>query len=88
MGPIIRAGRSDLEIVIEVSPAALAKQGTSPEGLLQQFFDVGYHAYEIENDYSPLSYIPVPTAKRPRRIRSAIRQTMDVVLSRHADEYL
>jgi hypothetical protein len=86
MGPIISNGRPDLEI--EVSPTALARQGTSPEGLLQPFFDAGYHAYEIENDYSPLSYIPVPTAKRPRRIRSAIRKTMDVVLSRHNDEYL
>ena len=88
MGPIITNGRPDLEVVIEVNPVALARQGTSPERLVQPFLDAGYHAYEIENDYSPLSYIPVPTAKRPRRIRSAIRQTVDVVLSRHDCEYL
>ena len=65
MGPIITNGRPDLEVVIEANPAALARQGTTPEGLLQPFLDAGYHAYEIENDYSPFSYIPVPTRQTP-----------------------
>jgi FkbM family methyltransferase len=72
MGPIIAAGRPDLEFVIEVNPAALARQGASPEGLLKPFFEAGYHPYEIDNDYSPLSYMPMPPVKRPRRIQSSI----------------
>jgi FkbM family methyltransferase len=88
MGSIVISGRPDLEIIVEVNPAALARQGTNPECLLTPLLDGGYHPYEIENDYSPLSYIPVPAAKRPRRIRSVIQQTTDVVLSRLDDEYL
>jgi FkbM family methyltransferase len=88
MGPIITAGRPDLEFVIEVNPAALARQGTNPDGLLKPFFDAGFHPYEVDNDYSALSYIPIPTAKRPRRIRSPIERTTDVVLSHHNKEFL
>jgi FkbM family methyltransferase len=88
MRSIVMSGRNDLEIIVEVNPAALARQGITPESLLKPFLDIGYHPYEIENDYSALSYIPVPAAKRPRRIRSVVPQTMDIVLSRLDDEYL
>ena len=88
MGAIIHNGRPDLEVVIETNPAALARRGITPEELLHPFLNVGFHAYEIENDYSPLSYIPLPTPKRPRRIRAAIRSNIDVVLSRRDCEFL
>jgi FkbM family methyltransferase len=88
MGPMISTGRPDLEFIIVVDPAALAIRGTAPEGLLKPFFDTGYHAYAVENDYSALSYTPIPPAKRPRRIRSSIEQLTDVVLSRQDREYL
>jgi FkbM family methyltransferase len=88
MGSIITAARPDLEIIIEVNPAALASQGTKPERLLKLFFDAGYHAYTLENDYSALSYVPIPPAKRPRRLRSSINHVTDIVLSRLDREYL
>jgi FkbM family methyltransferase len=88
MGPIITAGRPDLEIMIEVNPAVLASQGTKPERLLRLFFDAGYHAYMLENDYSAFSYLPIPPAKRPRRLRSSINQVTDIVMSRQDREYL
>jgi FkbM family methyltransferase len=88
MGPFISAGRPDLEFVVEVNPAALARQATGPDELLKPFIDAGYHPYEVENDYCPKSYIPIPPRKRPRRIRSSIDRTMDIVLSRHDDDHL
>jgi len=88
LGPPNSQGRPDLEILIEVNPDLLARQGKTPEALLRPFHDAGYHAYALENDYSPLSYIPPPTEKRPQRVRSPIQGTMDIVLSRQDCEHL
>jgi FkbM family methyltransferase len=86
MEPMLSLGRDDLEYLIEINPAALARQGTSAQRVLQPFVDAGFHAYEIENDYSPDSYIASQAVKRPQRIRSLIiERTTDVVLS-HLDK--
>lgn len=88
MRSLISQGRPDLEILMEVNPDLLTRQGKTPEALLRPFLEAGYRAYALENDYSPLSYIPLPTEKRPQTIRSLIQSTMDVVLSRQEAEYL
>jgi FkbM family methyltransferase len=89
MQSMLSAGRDDLEYLIEINPAALAGHGTSPNRILKPFLDAGFYAYEIENDYSPLSYMPTEAPKRPQRIRSSIiERTTDVVLSHLDKEYL
>lgn len=88
MGSLIKGGRPDLEIIIEVNPKLLARQGKTPDDLLRPFLDAGYHAYRLENDYSPQSYIPLRREKRPQRIRPPIQETVDLVLSRRDMEFL
>jgi FkbM family methyltransferase len=88
MGSLIKEGRPDLETIIEINPQLLAHHGKTPDDLLKPFLDAGYHAYRLENDYSPLSYIPLPREKRPQRITPPIQETVDLVLSRRDSEYL
>ena len=82
MGPLLGSGRTDLEIVVEVQPGLLAQQGKRPEDLLGIFLNAGFCAYSLENDYSPLSYLPPYVEMRPVRIRSPIQCQTDVVFSR------
>lgn len=88
MESLIGGGRPDLEIIMEVNPELLARQGRTPDELIRPFSDAGFHPYAIENDYSPLSYIPLPPEKPPQRIRSSIQGAMDIVLSRRDAEHL
>jgi FkbM family methyltransferase len=88
MRSLIKGGRPDLEIIIEVNPRLLTRQGKTPDELLRPFLDAGYHAYRLENDYSPQSYIPLPREMRPQRIRPPILETVDLVLSRQDMEFL
>lgn len=88
MGPLLSSARTDLEIVVEVQPGPLAQQGKQPEDLLRIFLEAGFHAYRLENDYSPLSYLPPPTEKRPERIRTPIQCQTDVAFSRQDSELL
>ena len=88
MGPLLSSGRTDLEIIVEINPEALAQQGKRPEDLLRIFARAGFHAYSIENDYSPLSYLPPYAEMRPVRIRTPIQWVTDVVLSRQDSELL
>jgi len=88
MAPLLNACRTDLEIVVEVSAERLTRQGKRPEDVLAIFLDAGFHAYTLENDYSPLSYLPPYTAKRPERLRVPIERQVDVVFSRQDSELL
>jgi FkbM family methyltransferase len=56
MAGVLDRCREDLEIVVEVTPAVLAAEGTSGGELLAFFARRGYRPYLLENDYSPRSY--------------------------------
>jgi FkbM family methyltransferase len=88
MAPLLNACRTDLEIVVEVNVERLTRQGKRPEDILAIFSDAGFHAYTVENDYSPLSYLPPYIAKRPERLRVAIERQVDLVFSRQDSELL
>ncbi len=88
MGPLLGSGRADLEVMIEVNPDLLAQQGKQAEDLLRIFLDAGFHAYALENDYSPLGYLPPHTAKRPERLRTPIQSETDIIFSRQDTEHL
>jgi FkbM family methyltransferase len=74
--------RADIEVVIEVDPARLAREGHSAEALFARFGDAGFFPYVNENDYSAAAYLPPRSEKRPRRIDSLPDQQVDVVFSR------
>jgi FkbM family methyltransferase len=71
MLPLLCSGRADLEIIIEVHPEHLAQLGKRPEDFLTIFSDAGFHAYLLENNYSPLHYLSSKVENRPVRIRSS-----------------
>ncbi|HSB70840.1 MAG TPA: FkbM family methyltransferase [Candidatus Methylomirabilis sp.] len=88
MDSLLRAGRRDLEVIVEVTPEHLAQQGKRPEDLVRVFRDAGFQAYRLENDYSPQSYLPPCAERRPERIRTPIQWQTDVVFSRQDSELL
>ena len=71
MLPLLSSGRADLEIIVEIHPEHLAQQGKRPEDFLTIFSAAGFHAYLLENDYSPLHYLSSDIVRRPVRVRSA-----------------
>jgi FkbM family methyltransferase len=72
--------RDDLEIAVELHPG----RHDSLFGTLQQ---AGFHAYQLEIDYSPLRY-DQPDEPRPRRIRTPVEGEVDVIFSRQEEEAL
>lgn len=81
MKSLLKSGRSDLEITVEVDPDSLAKQGREPEEILRTFEQHGFHGYELENDYSATSYLR-PSEQRPVRLVNEVNSTVDLVFSR------
>jgi len=88
MVPLLRASRADLEVIVEIEPDPLAKQGKCPGDVMQIFLKAGFHAYRMENDYSPLSYLRPMADSRPVRLHSPPEQVTEVVFSRRDAERL
>jgi FkbM family methyltransferase len=88
MGPLLYSGHRDLEVIVEVTPEHLTPQGKRSEDLIRVFQAAGFQAYRLENDYSPLSYLPPRAERRPERIRTPIQWQTDVVFSRQDSELL
>jgi hypothetical protein len=68
----------DCEVIVEIS-------GDSVEGsglIYAAFAAHGFHAYELENDYDPLSYLYPQAPKRPQRLNAIPKQQADVVFSK------
>ena len=81
MTELLNCCRKDLEIVIEVGPERLARQGKAPTDLLRMFTAAGFNAYRVENDYSPVSYLSPQIAKQPERLREPVECETDLVFS-------
>ena len=82
MRDFLRRGRPDLEVVIEMQPQSIREHGKTVEEVFAVFSELGFFPYQIENDYSALSYMSRKDFKRPVRIRSRISTQTDVVFSR------
>ena len=68
----------DCEVIVEIS-------GDSVEGsgLIHAAFAAhGFHAYELENNYDPLSYLNPQAPRRPQRLSAISTKQTDVVFSR------
>lgn len=88
IGPLLSSYHRDLEIIIEIHPEQLARQRKRPEDLMRIFLDAGFHAYGLENDYSPLSHMLPRTEMRPVRIRAPLQHECFVIFSRQDVEML
>jgi FkbM family methyltransferase len=83
MSELMKSGRDDLEIVIEVNPDSLRLEGRSSQDLCALFRKFGFHSYQIENLYGDLSRISLSPLSRPRRIEQVPEgEQSDVIFSR------
>jgi FkbM family methyltransferase len=88
LSDLLRRGRDDLEVVLEINPECGALQGRHPEEIVSAFRAAGYHPYQIENNYEAVSYLPPYRIKRPVRMRGPIERLTDAVFSRQDLEML
>ncbi|WP_416485270.1 FkbM family methyltransferase [Streptomyces sp. CL12] len=81
--PALSHLRDDAELVVEVTPRLLAKQGESAAGIMDTLREHGFHAYTLTNDYDPATY---PRAMRrpqpPVRCTEPPKHMTDLVFSR------
>ncbi|MET7685782.1 FkbM family methyltransferase [Streptomyces sp. NPDC005423] len=81
--PALNDLRGDVELVVEVTPRTLAKQGQSVNDVLGPLRDHGFHTYRLANDYAAASY---PAALRhpaqPIRWHGPVTEMSDLVFSR------
>lgn len=88
MSALIEQGRPDLEVIIEINPSQLERQGTSAQAVLAPFLRAGYHAYVLANDYSPYAYMRRTQDSRAARLHGPLEAHADVALSREDVELL
>ena len=73
----------DAELVMEITPRLLAKQGESAAGIIDILSENGFHAYNLANDYDPATY---PRTMRhpqpPVRCTTVPEEMTDLVFSR------
>ncbi|MFC8532890.1 FkbM family methyltransferase [Streptomyces sp. NPDC057249] len=79
----------DAELVVEVTPRLLAKQGESATGIIDILSENGFHAYTLTNDYAPTTY---PRTMRhpqpPVRCTTVPEEMTDLVFSRTDADHL
>jgi FkbM family methyltransferase len=81
--------RNDLEIIVEVTPSALAQEGKAASEMLEEFTSRGFRLYAIENNYSAGSYVQAARPKRPLRLaNSMFSEQKDLILSRQCEEFI
>jgi FkbM family methyltransferase len=81
--PVLNGLRDDVELVVEVTPRTLAKQGQTVDEVLGPLRSHGFHVYRLPNDYASTSYPAVlrrPTP--PVRWRGPVTEMSDLVFSR------
>lgn len=75
--------RDDAELVVEVTPRLLAKQGESATGIIDNLREHGFHAYTLTNDYDPATYPQaIRSPQAPVRCTKTPEQMTDLVFSR------
>ncbi|MFB7935966.1 FkbM family methyltransferase [Streptomyces sp. NPDC056049] len=75
--------RADAELVIEVTPRLLAKQGESAAAVIAALHDHGFHPYTLTNSYDPATY--PRTMRRPQtpvRCATPPKAMTDLIFSR------
>ena len=78
----------NVEIIIEISPDKLKRQGKTPEDIFAIFKRAGFNAFSLENDYSPKQYITCGQYSNPRRFTGLVMTDMDLVFSKRDTDML
>ncbi len=88
---VLRNGRPEAEIVLEISPRWWKGPATTVEEALKPFIDEGYHIYLVDNEYGLGRYFRSANVRPPRRARQPIQSRFgqcDIVLSKVDQEAL
>lgn len=77
-----------LEIITEVSPERLEKQGQTQEQLFEILGRKGFYPYRFAVNNRPEAYLDEHKPVRPKRLRGTLDRECDVVFSRLDAEFL
>ncbi len=79
MSPVMDSCRDDVEIMVEITPSALAAEGRSSEDVLNFFRKRKFHPYRLDE---PLTAYLGRDSSRPKRIEVIPPSQTDVIFSR------
>lgn len=85
MRPLIDTLADDVEILLELSPAWWPDKSRTPDEVLQPFFDAGFQAYTLENNYWPWRYLWPKCVQLPRPVTHPLPDNVkriDLLLTR------
>lgn len=82
MQSMLTNGRSDLEVMVEVDPGRLERQGLEVAEIFETFQTNGFFPYAIENDYTASGYMTRRRSRPERLTNLALRWETDLVFSR------
>lgn len=88
LAPGLKTCREDLEVVVEIIPKYLKALNLNAEGVLRILTDFGFSVYGLPAEYRPEPFLSGQRPVRPARIRQAIVEDTNVILSRHDVEEL
>ncbi|QVJ02790.1 FkbM family methyltransferase [Nocardiopsis eucommiae] len=89
LAPVLGTLRPDAELIIEVTPRALAKQGADVDDVIAPLRAAGFHTYRITNDYDPTTYpAAIRTPALPQRWEQPVTGMSDLVFSRIDADHL
>lgn len=90
LGDLIRSSRPDIEFVVEVTSGMDKAEGASAEDVVSFFRELGFHPYQIENNYSAEAYYGNHSVGRPTRLDTAARIEVqaDIIFSRRDTMHL
>lgn len=87
--PVLGTLRPDAELIIEITPRALAKQGDDVDDVIAPLRTAGFHTYRITNDYDPTTYpAAIRTPVPPQRWEQPVTGMSDLVFSRIDADHL
>ncbi|MFF6786838.1 FkbM family methyltransferase [Streptomyces sp. NPDC012510] len=83
LAPVLHRLRHDAELVIEVTPRTLAKQGRTVDDVLSPLREHGFHVYRLPNDYAAASYpAAIHRPAPPVRWQRPVTEMSDLIFSR------
>lgn len=86
MRPLIDTLADDVDILIELSPAWWPDKSRTPDEVLQPFFDAGFKAYTLENNYWPWRYLWPNCVQLPKPVAHPLPddvKRIDLLLTRN-----
>ena len=83
MLPLSQFSHPKLEIVMEITPALLAQEGTDPAAVMEMMGEEGFYPYRFGKSYTGISeFLEKDRTSQPRRIQQSIDSMTDVIFSR------